>query len=125
LSCPEKGLHKIVNHKIMKRIKNHTDKSRIIAEYLNSYISFKALGEKFNIPERTIQSWVRAHRLKQGNKDVNIRRDSDTHAGERDADLKQELQKLRLKNELLEEMLRLSEQATGINLRKKFGTRQS
>jgi len=39
--------------------------------------------------------------------------------------LQAELHKAKLHNELLEEMLKLSEQLTGIELRKKFGTQQS
>jgi len=39
--------------------------------------------------------------------------------------LQAELRKAKLHNELLEEMLKLSEQLTGIELRKKFGTKQS
>ena len=39
--------------------------------------------------------------------------------------LQAELRKAKLHNEVLEEMLKLSEQLTGIELRKKFGTKQS
>ena len=39
--------------------------------------------------------------------------------------LEAELRKAKLHNEVLEEMLKLSEQLTGIELRKKFGTKQS
>ena len=39
--------------------------------------------------------------------------------------LKKQLEDAQLKNELLEEMLRLSEEETGLDLRKKFGPRQS
>jgi len=38
--------------------------------------------------------------------------------------LQKALRKSRLKNELLEEMLKLSEEHTGIELRKKFGAKQ-
>jgi transposase-like protein len=108
----------------MQSKKNYTGKAMIIAEYLNSELSYKQLSAKHNIPARTIQTWVRAHRIKQQNKDLKHVQTSNA-AGENSAELQQELQKLKLKNELLEEMLRLSEEMTGIALRKKFGTRQS
>jgi transposase-like protein len=108
----------------MQSKKKYTGKERIIAEYLNSDLTFNQLSERHNIPAPTIQTWVRAHRIKQQNKELNNVQKSNT-ASENSAELQQELQKLKLKNELLEEMLRLSEEMTGIALRKKFGTRQS
>jgi hypothetical protein len=39
--------------------------------------------------------------------------------------LKKQLKEAELKNELLEEMLRLSSQQAGVDFRKKFGSKQS
>ena len=92
-------------------------RQQVISEYISGEGSYKSLGEKYKINPRTIQSWVRAFRKdhpsgKKG-KPVDIE------------SLKKQLADARLKNELLEEMLRLSEEHTGIDLRKKYGTRQS
>jgi len=106
-------------------IKNKTtekglNKAAIVAEYLTQDDTFKALGLKYGIPERTIQTWVRAHRKANPGKGDSLERQSP-----REKELEVELHKQQLKNQLLEEILRISEQQTGVNLRKKYGARQS
>jgi transposase-like protein len=96
-------------------------KQQIISEYLLSDQSFEALSLKYSVKARTIQTWVRRFRMEQT--PVNT---SSTTEGLKDIRLLQkQLEDAQLKNELLEEMLRLSEEQTGIDLRKKFGARQS
>jgi len=95
-------------------------KDQIISEYLTGDQSYRELSSKYGVNARTIQTWVRAVR-KHG-----------THAGEAVSNaespeirsLKKQLQQAELKNDLLEEMLRLAEEQTGIALRKKFGSEQ-
>lgn len=103
-----------------KKVLEGISKEAIIEEYLNCENTFKSLGEKYGIAARTIQTWVRAYRKQ--------RPGSNQSAKEKPVGNEQELQKeierLRLKNELLEEIIKLSEQQTGINLRKKYGPRQ-
>lgn len=97
------------------------NKQQIIAEYLGGTESFKALEEKYGVKARTIQTWVRAYRTKHGLKKVQP-------TGQETEDikaLKKQLKESELKNELLEEMLRLSSQQAGVDFRKKFGSRQS
>jgi transposase-like protein len=94
-------------------------RQQVILEYLKGDASFKAIGMKYGINPRTIQGWVRAYRKLHG-QDIPIAGAQEDMKG-----LKKQLEYARLKNELLEEMLRLSEEHTGIDLRKKFGTRQS
>jgi transposase-like protein len=94
------------------------NRSQIISEYLTGEQSFKSLSEKYGIPDRTIQSWVRAYRKQH----------PEHQKGEQQTDikaLKRQLAQAELKNALLEEMLRLSEEHTGIDFRKKIGTKQS
>lgn len=93
------------------------NKNTIIEEYLSGKDSFKTLGEKYGISERTIQSWVRVHRKKQiGSGDAPVT--------QKEGDLQKELEHLKLKNALLEEIINLSEKQTGLSLRKKFGPKQ-
>lgn len=93
-------------------------KSSIISEYLSSNVSFLELEKKYGVKARTIQSWVRAFRNRSEEKLLSASSDELKV-------LKKQLEKEKLRSELLEEMLRLSEQFTGEELRKKFGTRQS
>jgi transposase-like protein len=98
----------------------HKNKQQIISEYLSGDATFEQLGQKYGLPLRTIQSWVRSYRKRTGSapaKDLGAKADIKF--------LKKQLEEAQLKNELLEEMLRLSAQQTGIDIRKKYGTRQS
>lgn len=94
------------------------DKNLIISEYLTTKATFVELEAKYGVNYRTIQSWVRAYRERSEEKVS----DSSTNDV---ADLKEQLEQQKMNSELLEEMLRLSEQHTGIALRKKFGTKRS
>jgi transposase-like protein len=101
-----------------KSQKKGLDKAAIIAEYLTQGNTYKFLGEKYGIPHETIKGWVRAHRLKA----VPVK--GEEPQSQREKDLGTELHNLQLKNQLLEEILSLSEQETGIDFKKKYGTRQ-
>lgn len=117
LSCPEIGLRTL---SIMIERKSPANKQQIISEYLTGNSSYNGLEIKYGIKARTIQTWVRAFRM--NNPAPAVAPVDDT------ADIKslrKQLEEAQLKNELLEEMLRLSEEQTGLDLRKKFGTRQS
>jgi transposase-like protein len=103
----------------MIRKKSVGNKSQIISEYLCGDLTFLQLEQKHGVAARTIQSWVRSFRLK--NPVVVQKPDSVDDVKK----LKKQLEDAQLKNELLEEMLRLSEEQTGLDLRKKFGSRQS
>ena len=96
-----------------KRIVN---KREIIREYLSSDVTFKALGEKYSLPARTIQTWVRSYRLNH------------PEEGEMAVEgngLQKRLEQAELKNDLLEEILKIAEEETGIDFKKKFGARRS
>jgi len=96
-------------------------KSEIISEYLSSDQSYEVLGQKHGVKARTIQTWVRAYRRKHPDLTPSAPADEPVDV----VLLKKKLEELELKNELLDEMLRLSEEATGIDFRKKYGTRRS
>ena len=91
-------------------------KQQIISEYLTGSETLVVLSEKYGVNARTIQSWVRAFRKQESV--LPLAEPEDVKA------LKKELAQAKLKNELLEEMLRLSEEHSGIDFRKKFGSGQ-
>jgi transposase-like protein len=99
-----------------KLVKN---KQQIISEYLSGDHTFSALSKKYGVNARTIQTWVRVFRKQFPAADSQSPAHSDING------LKKQLFQAQIKNELLEEMLRLSEEQTGIDFRKKYGTRQS
>ena len=95
-------------------------KQQIISEYLTGDQSFKALSTKYGVNGRTIQTWVRAFRRLDNATGLPLSKEDSPELKA----LKKQLQQAELKNELLEEILRLSEEQTGIDLRKKFGAGQ-
>lgn len=101
----------------MDRKKVSDKKSQIISEYLTGADTFNALEQKYGVKARTIQTWVRAYRKSH---DIVLEVPPEDVKS-----LKKQLQQIQLKNELLEEMLRLSAEQTGIDIRKKYGTKQS
>lgn len=103
------------------RKNQHVHKHQIVSEYLTGNESYKSLGDKYGVQARTIQSWVRAFRKQSRSSSEPMIIEQDKHAKE----LQKQLEQVQLKNDLLEEMLRLSEEQTGIDFRKKFGTKQS
>lgn len=95
------------------------NKLAIIEEYLTGEDSYATLGKKYGISHETIKSWVRSYR-----KSLNKPTDHQQISADREKELIDKLEKERLKNELLEEIIKLSGQATGIDLRKKFGSKR-
>ncbi len=112
--------------------KFNVTKEEIIAEYLVGGISFRKIGEKYSLPSSTISGWVQTYQGRKVNWRERMRRkkvkEQQLELPQLPEDVKQlqaSLRKAELHNKLLEEILRLSEEHTGIDLRKKFGTRQS
>ena len=108
-------------------------KEEIIAEYLSGDYTFRELGNKYNIPYRTIGDWVLQY---QGRKiswrEKMKRRKEKLNGGVSEPELpkelkllQQELRKQQLHNKLLEEIIRIGGKQTGIDWKKKFGTKQS
>ncbi len=110
--------------------KFNVTKEEIIAEYLVGGISFRKLGEKYNLPSSTISGWMQTYQGRKVNWRERTRRKKvkEQQLPQLPEDVKQlqaSLRKAELHNKLLEEILRLSEEHTGIDLRKKYGTKQS
>lgn len=98
------------------------NRQQIISEYLSGKESYQALQNRYGVKARTIQTWVRAYRKQHPSA---IHKATEQNSPQQIAVLEKQLDHARLKNALLEEMLRLAEQHTGIDMRKKYGTRQS
>ena len=111
--------------------KKRISKEEIVAEYLTGNISYRALGKKHGVPSRSICDWVMKYQGRLPSWEEKEKRRKEKASGKKEQKLsndvkilQQALRKSELKSALLEEMLRLSEEHTGIDLRKKFGTRQ-
>lgn len=83
---------------------------------MSSDQTYKSLGEKYGLADRTIQSWVRAYRKTHP---------CDNTAPVVGSSLAKQLEHSELKIELLEEILKIAEEQTGIDFKKKFGARRS
>ena len=111
--------------------KKEISREEIIAEYLTGNISYRALGKKHGVPSRSICDWVMRYQGRLPSWKEKEKRRKEKATGKKEQKLSNDvkvlqkaLRKSELKGELLEEMLRLSEKHTGIDLRKKFGTKQ-
>jgi len=104
----------------------NTNREAIIAEYLTGDYSYRQLGAKHGIDFRKIHYWVSNYKGKiKPKKKAAMMQEPALASSVELKRLEAELRKAKLHNEVLEEMLKLSEQLTGIELRKKFGTKQS
>jgi transposase-like protein len=101
---------------VRKKNVSQASKQDVIQEYLTTDKTLKFLGQKYGIPAPTIQGWVRAYRMSRTTKEP---------APAVDRDLQKLLSQAELKNQLLEEILRIAEEQTGIDFKKKFGARRS
>jgi transposase-like protein len=107
---------------------NKKQKEKIAYEYLTGDKTYRELEVKYGICIRSIQRWVKKFEREYSK----MLRSKGNRPGEpvRDigADIKQmqeELQKARLHNLLLEELLDIGKEQYGIDLRKKTGAKQS
>lgn len=112
--------------------KSTKSKEKIIAEYLSGDYTFRELGTRYNIPYRTIAGWVWAYQGKAISWREKMKRQKEKQTGKADPELPKELKLLQkelrnqqLHNKLLEEIIRIGAMETGIDWKKKFGTRQS
>lgn len=119
-------------------------KIKIIKEYLNGGISYKALGEKYQVNERLIHYWVHRYngkrrpyeelkvnpkraKLNKFTAIKNYRENEDRLKKEEVSKeaLKMALQEAELKNKALETMIDIAEKELNISIRKKSGSKQS
>jgi transposase-like protein len=115
----------------MNKKRTDISKEAIVAEYLTGTISYRGLESKYGIPSRSICDWVLEFQGRKPSwKQKKVRkaeREGKSPEPEVPKDVKllqDALRKSQLKSELLEEMLKLSEGYTGIDLRKKFGAKR-
>ncbi len=101
----------------------------IIAEYLTGDKTFRQLEAEHGVDFRTIHYWVSVYKgkkkskSKQSKSNIQAKGEQSVLPGDVKK-LQLELRKAKLHAEVLEEMLKLSEDLTGIELRKKFGTKR-
>lgn len=104
-------------------------KESIITEYLTTEISFRTIGQKYGVDFRTIHQWVQRYKGKMKTKpDKPKKAIIPSDLDELPTDVKQlqaELRKTRLLNEVLTEVINITEEELGRPLRKKSGTKRS
>ena len=115
----------------MDKKKENISKEAIVAEYLTGSISYRGLEAKYGVPSRSICDWVMEYQGRKPSWKEKKRRKLEKEVKTPDPELPKDikllqdaLRKSQLKSELLEEMLKLSEDHTGIDLRKKFGAKR-
>jgi transposase-like protein len=115
----------------MDKKKENISKEAIVAEYLTGSISYRGLEAKYGILSRTICDWVLDFQGRKPSWKDKKRRRLEKVGKTPEPELPKEakllqdaLRKSQLKSELLEEILKLSEEYTGIDLRKKFGAKR-
>lgn len=101
------------------------NREAIVAEYLTGDYSYRQLEAKYGIDFRKIHYWVSNYKGNIKPKKKALKKEEPVSASFAEVkQLQAELRKAKLHNEVLEEMLKLAEQLTGIELRKKFGTKR-
>lgn len=107
-------------------------KEEIVAEYLTGNYTYRELGLKYNIPFRSICDWVLEYQGRKPSWREKMKRKREKVSGTPEQELpkelkllQHELRKQQLHNKLLEEIIRIGGMETGIDWKKKFGTRQS
>ena len=103
-------------------------KEKIIAEYLAGGTSYRILGKKYGYSRQTILEWVQEFQgLKRIRNKPSIKELPDQiEALPKDVQaLQKELRSMKLRNKLLEEVIRIEKEETGIDLLKKAGTKRS
>jgi transposase-like protein len=102
----------------------------VVAEYLVGGVSYRELGRRYGLGAATIHKWVRDHKSGKGAEQEAIERVAglkETGEGNMPDDvgrLKRELREARLHAKLLEAMIDIAEEQTGIVIRKKSGAKQ-
>jgi transposase-like protein len=102
-----------------------TNREAIVAEYFTGDYTYRQLGARHGIDFRKIHYWVSNYKGNIKRRKKADKKEDQVAAPSTEVNqLQSELRKAKLHNEVLEEMLKLSEQLTGIELRKKFGTKR-
>ena len=108
--------------------KNKELKEKIVKEYLAGETTYKDLGKKYGYAGPTIWEWVKEF---EGKKRIRTKKPAKEPTGQAEElpkdvkALQAELRRTKLRNALLEEVIRLSQEELGIDLIKKTGTKRS
>ena len=108
-------------------METQTEKEAIVAEYLIGDLSLRMLAAKHGVNFRNIHRWVQQYRGKHSTvakkkKSKKVKAKPDPQEVRQ---LKEELRKAQLLNELLNEMIDIAESDHGLSIRKKSGTKRS
>lgn len=103
---------------------NDETKDAIVTEYIAGGTSLRKLSVKYGVNYKTIHHWIEEYRGKTRRKQQSEPKAEAMPLPAEVEQLQAELRRTKLHNEVLQEMLKLSEDLTGIELKKKFGTRQ-
>lgn len=107
-----------------------TKKKEVVEEYVRGGVSLRELEGKYGINFRTIHRWVKETEAEYEPGERDRRKEQRRLAvKQRDVpvevrELQKELEKARLKNELLTVMIEIAEEQFGIDIRKKSGAKQ-
>ena len=107
---------------------NRKLKEKIVREYLAGGTSYNELSRKYGYAGQSICDWVKEF---EGKKRVRKKKspvepiDKMEELPTNVKDLEAELRRMKLRNKLLEEVIRLNQEETGIDLIKKTGTKRS
>ncbi len=98
-------------------------KLSIITEYLSGSLSYRQLGKKHGINNKTIHHWVMKHEGRSPIK-KKVEDSSDPLISKDIKELQEQLRKARLENKLLNAIIDIAEEQLNIDIRKKSGTKQ-
>ena len=104
------------------------EKNAIIAEYLSGGTSTRKLGNKYGYSHITVSRWVMAHKKYGKKQPLQVSKailQADESMPADIGELQEALRLSRLKVDLLEAMIDISDEQFGTDIRKKAGTRQS
>lgn len=103
----------------------------VVAEYLTGNITYRALGIKHGIPSRSICDWVLEYQGRKPTYREKMKKKREKETGQKEVELTNDVKilqaasrKSQIHIKILEEIIHLSEEYTGIDLKKKFGTKQ-
>ena len=111
----------------MKRRKVRVE---VVTEYLTGGVTYRELGRRYGIGVSTAREWVKEHKSGKGPDQEAIERvagvmETDEKSMPEDVGrLKRELREARLHAKLLEAMIDIAEEQTGIVIRKKPGAKR-
>ena len=108
--------------------KNKELKEKIVKEYLAGGTSYNDLSRKYGFAGQSICEWVKEFEGKKRVRSNNLSKEVKGPVEELPKDVKilqEELRRTKLRNKLLEEVIRISQEELGIDLIKKTGTKRS